>query len=332
MITIIKNFVSSKSIISHKYMNHGRFVPIQKCYNKFNMSYLKYKIFTPIRNYSTLPDIPLNNKNIKDNISPIKVYENISDMKKIILKENINKSGIYMLTNKITNDIYIGQSIDISKRFKNYFNLSYVISKKSFIISRAIIKYGYSNFSLTILEYCNKSDLLKREQHYFDKLNPKYNIKIAGSSKYYKHLEITKAKISKSLKVIYMKNKSALFGRQDTEETNKLMSSKKAGENNPLYAKTQSEETKNLMRQKALDRKHSSDTKIKMSTKRGNPVNIYEKCSSDGFKLIGSFVSARRAAKFLEISGSTVIKYMNSGEIFKNRYKFSSKQTYKNFE
>ena len=44
-----------------------------------------------------------------------------------------------------------------------------------------------------------------------------------------------------------------------------------------------------------------------MSTKRGNPVKIYEKCSSEGFKLIGSFVSARRAGKFLEISGSTSV-------------------------
>ena len=44
-----------------------------------------------------------------------------------------------------------------------------------------------------------------------------------------------------------------------------------------------------------------------------------------GFKLIGNFVSVRRAGKFLGISGSTVIRYMNLGEIFKERYKFSSK-------
>ena len=62
-----------------------------------------------------------------------------------------------------------------------------------------------------------------------------------------------------------------------------------------------------------------------MSITRGNPVIIYEKCSSEEFKLIGSFVSARRASKFLGISSTTVLKYMNSGEIFKNRYKFSSK-------
>lgn len=93
------------------------------------------------------------------------------------------------------------------------------------------------------------------------------------------------------------------------------MSLKKAGENNPLYGKFHSEDTKNLIRQKALGRKHSYDTKLKISTKRGNSVNIYDKCSSEGFKLIGSFVLARRAAKFLEMSGSTVIRYMKSGAI-----------------
>jgi len=103
------------------------------------------------------------------------------------------------------------------------------------------------------------------------------------------------------------------------------MSLKKAGENNPLYGKIHSEETKDLMRQKALGRIHSDKTKLKMSTKRGNPVNIYEKDSSEGFKLIGSFVSARKAGIFLKMSASTVMKYMNSGAIYKDKYKFSSK-------
>ena len=103
------------------------------------------------------------------------------------------------------------------------------------------------------------------------------------------------------------------------------MSLKKAGINNPLYGKTHSEETKELMKLKAIGRKHSEDTKLKMSAKRGNPVYIYEKCSSEGFNLIGSFVSARKAAIFLGLSKTTIIKYLNSGAIFKNRYKFSSK-------
>jgi len=103
------------------------------------------------------------------------------------------------------------------------------------------------------------------------------------------------------------------------------------------------------MRQKALGRLHSEDTKLKMNAVSGNPVNIYEKCFSEEYKLIGGFVSARRAVniyekcfseeykliggfvsarragKFLGISVSTVRRYMNSGEVFKDRYKFLSK-------
>lgn len=81
-----------------------------------------------------------------------------------------------------------------------------------------------------------------------------------------------------------------------------------------------------LMRQKALGRKHSEDTKLIMSSKLrlrdGSLVNVFERCDKEGFKLIGSFVSARRAGKFLDISGSTVVRYMKSGEIFKYKYKF----------
>jgi len=57
----------------------------------------------------------------------------------------------------------------------------------------------------------------------------------------------------------------------------------------------------------------------------GKPVNVYEKVDSSGFKLIGSFVSARTAGKFIGISGSTVIRYVQSGQIYNERYKFSSK-------
>jgi group I intron endonuclease len=299
-------------------------VPIHK-YSKIKNSALINKKFT--RSYSSTS----NGKESND-LNVAKKYEDVFAMKKDILKENKGKSGIYMLTNKITKDSYIGQSTDLKKRFTNYFNISYLKSKNNLRISRALIKYGYSNFSLSILEYCDEApapqraaDLLKREQYYFDKLNPQYNIlKIAGSSLSYKHSEETKLKISKKLKGIYVKEKSALYGRCHTEETKNIMSLKKIGENNNMYGKIHTEKTKELMRLKALGRKHSEETKLKMSVVRGNLVHVYEKCDSEGFKLIGSFVSIRRAAKFLEISASTIKRYINSGEIFKYRYKFSS--------
>lgn len=64
------------------------------------------------------------------------------------------------------------------------------------LIHKALIKYGYSNFTLEILEYVDPAQLIAREQSYFEKLKPEYNIlQIAGSSWGFKHSEATKAKL-----------------------------------------------------------------------------------------------------------------------------------------
>jgi len=310
MLSIVRNYIETKSAFSHKYLNHGKRVPFQKCF-KFK-SLNNPSISSYIRVYST-------NSATNGIIS----YEDAFSMKKQIIIDNKKKSGIYKWTNKLTNDIYIGQSIDLSKRFIKYFSLSYLKDRNILVISRALIKYGYSNFSLEILEYCDVANLNEREQYYFYKLNPRYNIlKIAGSYLGHKLTEETKAKISKSLKGVYTKENSPLYGTTASEETKNLMSLKKVGENNPLFGKTHSQETKDLMRQKALGRKHSEETLLKMSTHRGYSVYIHEKCDIEGFKLIGSFVSIRRAAKFLDISSNTIRLYINSNKIFKDRYKF----------
>lgn len=316
MLCIVRNYVETKSPIAHKYLNHGKqSVPNIKCYKLKNLS-LKYIVITTERTYSTQPVSNL----------PAKFYEDVETLKNSIVKENKGFSGFYMWTNKITGDIYIGQSKNLALRFNKYFSISYLKSKESLIISRAFIKYGYANFSLTILEYCDISELQKREQYYFNKLGPKYNIlKIAGSSLGHTLSEDTKAKISKALKGVYAGKKSYWFGKSFSEETKLLMSSQRSWEKNSMFGKTHSEKSKEIMKQKALGRKHSEETKLKMSAKHGNPVNVYEKCSSEGFKLIGSFVSARRAAKFLGMSHSTINIYVNSGAIFKDRYKFSIK-------
>ena len=68
-------------------------------------------------------------------------------------------------------------------------------------INRALFKYGYSNFRLEILEYCEQSATILREQYYLDLLKPDYNLfKIAGSSLGHKHSQETKDKISDALK------------------------------------------------------------------------------------------------------------------------------------
>ena len=50
-------------------------------------------------------------------------------------------------------------------------------------INVALLKYGYHYFTLTILEFCNKDDVLSRENHFFEVCAPlEYNIcKTPGS-------------------------------------------------------------------------------------------------------------------------------------------------------
>jgi hypothetical protein len=126
----------------------------------------------------------LNNNNIKSNncnstpVIPIITYNNVDRNKCTILEENINKSGVYRLVNNLNGKSYIGYSTSLSNRFSNYYYLSSLTLqvKGSIIISRALLKYGYKNFSLDIIEYCERDVLMKREQYYIKILNPEYNI------------------------------------------------------------------------------------------------------------------------------------------------------------
>ena len=61
----------------------------------------------------------------------------------------------------------------------------------------ALLKHGYSNFSLEILEYCEPSKCLEREAFYQKKLKPEYNIPLNPSAPFSgrNHSEETKKKI-----------------------------------------------------------------------------------------------------------------------------------------
>jgi group I intron endonuclease len=81
--------------------------------------------------------------------------------------------------NNANGKCYVGSAVDLSKRLYNYYNIAFLanqLSKGNSAIYNALLKYGYSSFSLIILEYCDTSLLLKREQFYIDTLKPEYNL------------------------------------------------------------------------------------------------------------------------------------------------------------
>lgn len=119
--------------------------------------------------------------------------------KRAFIRENKHKSGVYLIKNNENGRCYVGSSINISGRFYMYYSLYHITNRKDSTICKALLKYGYSKFSLEILEYCDPSILIEREQYYLDVLKPQYNVlKVAGSSKGRKQTESAKLKISKS--------------------------------------------------------------------------------------------------------------------------------------
>ena len=88
--------------------------------------------------------------------------------------------GIYLITNKVNGKKYVGQSIDIERRWKSHI----IASKKSELhIHRAIRKYGIDNFDFSILEECSVDKLDEREIYWISELdtyNNGYNMTIGG--------------------------------------------------------------------------------------------------------------------------------------------------------
>jgi len=97
-------------------------------------------------------------------------------MKNLIKQEEINKSGVYKITNLINNKIYIGCSKNISSRYRSHIcNLKQGKSECR-ILQKAIIKYGFINFSFEVIEVCD--NYYEREIVLLQELKPEYNIVI----------------------------------------------------------------------------------------------------------------------------------------------------------
>jgi group I intron endonuclease len=96
----------------------------------------------------------------------------------LIKDKTLNKSGIYLWHNKITNKYYIGSSINLYKRISRYFQPGYLnyVTHKDLPIIRALQKYTMDNFILAILDYTtilpsevnSSMNLHKSEQYFID--------------------------------------------------------------------------------------------------------------------------------------------------------------------
>ena len=110
----------------------------------------------------------------------------------------MDKSGIYIIANKITKQFYIGSAASgINKRFREH---KYSLKKDAhpnYKLQQTWNIYGEEAFVLFILEEVPPINCVKREQFWMDTLNPDFNIlRYADSCYGRKHTEQTKQKMS----------------------------------------------------------------------------------------------------------------------------------------
>lgn len=206
----------------------------------------------------------------------------------------------------VTGKSYVGSSVNLASRLSIYYSKKAMFSKlstRTSIIYSAILKHGYANFSLDILEYCEIGVLIEREQYYLDHLKPEYNIlKVANSRLGSKQSEATKIKIS-------LGNKG-----------------KHAGTNNHFYGKMHSYETRkkigislrSIIRTNDTPKTIKLETRLKLSLiSKGVSVKVFDKSK----KLIKEFPTITSTAKYFGVSNKTISKYSNKNKSY-NGYTF----------
>lgn len=278
------------------------------------------------------------------------VYTDLETDRSKILSENKGKTAIYQWSHLGSGKTYVGSAFDLSKRLKKYFRKSYLEPNKTRYINNALLHYGYSAFSLTILEYIDISNLsiaearkliLEREQFYIDSLEPVYNIApIAGSrlgSKHTEeskdlmrgennhmfgkfHTEETKAKMSEAQK-----------GRSLSANTKSLISKAISGENhpmfgkkgnfNPRFGKSHTQETKDLISKGLKGVLKSKEHKAKISLAKNKKVFVYSFDSiSNEIMFHVSFNSYKEAANYFICSRRTLANYVDKNILYKKQW------------
>jgi hypothetical protein len=192
-------------------------------------------------------------------IAKLPKYNNVDIAKLQILQDNADKSGIYLFTNLINGKRYIGSSQNLRNRFLNYLNTKYLLRNTCMNICKAFLKYGYSNFSLTILEYCEPSKCLEREGYYQQKFNPEYNLaKEPGAP---------------------------MSGRKHSDETKILMSDNKKGKSHPNYGKARYEGSGRPSQQiSVIDNKTNQTTTYDSISEAARVLNISKSGISEYFR------------------------------------------------
>lgn len=121
----------------------------------------------------------------------------------VILEGVFVITGIYLIENLANGKKYIGQSVDVEKRWKNHLSAAFNINEKvyGYPLYRAIRKYGKDNFKFSMIEECNKEELNDKEIYWIAKMVPEYN-QTRGGNQYVSGKKLRVEDVKKIQKIL----------------------------------------------------------------------------------------------------------------------------------
>lgn len=105
-------------------------------------------------------------------------------------------TGIYKITDKQNGKIYIGQSVNIEKRWTAHKNGLQNLTK----IDSMIVQKGVNNFTFEIIEKCSREKLNEREIfwiNHYNSFHKGYNQTTGGNSAYWTPVKLTVKQVNK---------------------------------------------------------------------------------------------------------------------------------------
>ena len=86
-----------------------------------------------------------------------------------IILQSKTKTGIYKITNIITDECYIGQAVDVYKRWNEHCKCGLGIdTPPGNKLYKAIQEYGLENFTFELIEECSSSELNEKEKYFIE--------------------------------------------------------------------------------------------------------------------------------------------------------------------
>ena len=86
-----------------------------------------------------------------------------------LILQDKTKCGIYKITNLITDECYVGQSVDIYKRWNDHCKCGLGIdTPPGNKLYKAIQEYGLDNFTFELLTECKQAELNEKEKYFIE--------------------------------------------------------------------------------------------------------------------------------------------------------------------